>query len=320
MSSEGLTRARFLRSAAGLTLCAALPLPAAAQSPGGHPHEHPPHSLHPRSLPVIGCGTWIGFDVAPGSAEYQRLPGVLDALFAAGGTVLDSSPMYGRSEAVTGDLLAASKRARAKAFPRHQGLDQRPRGRHRADGAVLPAPAHRSHRPDAGAQPGRLAHPPRRRCAAGRTRPHALHRHHALHRLGLSPRSRRCCAPRSWTSCRSTIRSIVREAAPAPAAAGAERGVAVIVNHARRRRAAAPTARQAPAGGPPRSAARAGRRCRQVRAGAAVTCAIPGTSRPRSTWPTTPPPAGAVIPTPPSGGAREGRSLAQAREAQQHAR
>ena len=57
------------------------------------------------ALPVVGCGTWIGFDVAAGSAVYQRHAGVLDALFAAGGTVLDSSPMYGRSEAVTGDLL-----------------------------------------------------------------------------------------------------------------------------------------------------------------------------------------------------------------------
>ncbi|MDM0041593.1 aldo/keto reductase [Variovorax sp. J22G21] len=67
------------------------------------------------ALPVIGCGTWIGFDVAPDSAEYRRLPGVLDALFAAGGKVLDSSPMYGRSEAVTGDLLAAAKQ-RDQAF------------------------------------------------------------------------------------------------------------------------------------------------------------------------------------------------------------
>ena len=59
------------------------------------------------ALPVVGCGTWIGFDRSPGSAEYQRLPGVLDALFAAGGSVVDSSPMYGRSEQTTGDLLAA---------------------------------------------------------------------------------------------------------------------------------------------------------------------------------------------------------------------
>jgi diketogulonate reductase-like aldo/keto reductase len=69
------------------------------------------------ALPVIGCGTWIGFDQRPGSDEYKRLPGVLDALFAAGGTVIDSSPMYGRSEETTGELLAAaSKRRENKAF------------------------------------------------------------------------------------------------------------------------------------------------------------------------------------------------------------
>jgi hypothetical protein len=59
------------------------------------------------ALPVVGCGTWIGFDQRPGTEEYQRLPGVLDALFAAGGKVIDSSPMYGRSEETTGELLAA---------------------------------------------------------------------------------------------------------------------------------------------------------------------------------------------------------------------
>ncbi|WP_254787313.1 aldo/keto reductase [Variovorax sp. OV700] len=61
------------------------------------------------ALPVIGCGTWIGFDQRPGTDEYRRLPGVLDALFAAGGKVIDSSPMYGRSEETTGELLAALK-------------------------------------------------------------------------------------------------------------------------------------------------------------------------------------------------------------------
>ncbi|WP_239142948.1 aldo/keto reductase [Variovorax sp. WS11] len=67
------------------------------------------------ALPVIGCGTWLGFDVSPGSAEHQRLPGVLDALFAAGGSLIDSSPMYGRAESVVGALLAASGQ-REKAF------------------------------------------------------------------------------------------------------------------------------------------------------------------------------------------------------------
>jgi len=67
------------------------------------------------ALPVIGCGTYIGFDVAPSSPGYAQLPGVLDALFAAGGSVLDSSPMYGRAEATAGELLAATG-SRAKAF------------------------------------------------------------------------------------------------------------------------------------------------------------------------------------------------------------
>lgn len=71
-------------------------------------NTRPIPSTH-EALPVIGCGTWLGFDRRPGSAEYQRLAGVLDALFAAGGTVVDSSPMYGRAEETTGELLTASK-------------------------------------------------------------------------------------------------------------------------------------------------------------------------------------------------------------------
>ena len=53
--------------------------------------------------------------MAPGSAEYAQLPGVLQALFGAGASVLDSSPMYGRAETTTGELLAAAG-SRAKAF------------------------------------------------------------------------------------------------------------------------------------------------------------------------------------------------------------
>lgn len=67
-------------------------------------HRKPVPSSGQR-LPVIGCGTWIGFDVAPGSAEYTRLREVLRALFDAGGSVVDSSPMYGKAEDITGRLL-----------------------------------------------------------------------------------------------------------------------------------------------------------------------------------------------------------------------
>ena len=57
-------------------------------------------------LPVVGLGTYRGFDVAPGETAYKKLPAVLDELFRKGGTLIDSSPMYGRAEQTTGELLA----------------------------------------------------------------------------------------------------------------------------------------------------------------------------------------------------------------------
>jgi len=66
-------------------------------------------------MPVIGLGTWRAFDV--GTDETTRLPlrEVLQILLDAGGRIIDSSPMYGRAEAVTGDLLAKLA-ARPRAF------------------------------------------------------------------------------------------------------------------------------------------------------------------------------------------------------------
>lgn len=58
------------------------------------------------SLPVIGLGTWQTFDVGPGEAERAPLDAVLREFTALGGKMLDSSPMYGRSEEVAGDLMA----------------------------------------------------------------------------------------------------------------------------------------------------------------------------------------------------------------------
>jgi diketogulonate reductase-like aldo/keto reductase len=58
-------------------------------------------------LPVIGLGTSGVFDVGGGSTERAPLSEVLDILTSAGGTLLDTSPMYGRAEAVSGDLIAS---------------------------------------------------------------------------------------------------------------------------------------------------------------------------------------------------------------------
>lgn len=54
-------------------------------------------------LPVIGLGTWQSFDVD----DAAPLVETVRRFFAAGGRVIDSSPMYGRSEARTGDVIAA---------------------------------------------------------------------------------------------------------------------------------------------------------------------------------------------------------------------
>lgn len=55
-------------------------------------------------IPVVGLGTWQTFDVSNSAEETDPLKEVLKVLIARGGTVVDSSPMYGRSEEVVGDL------------------------------------------------------------------------------------------------------------------------------------------------------------------------------------------------------------------------
>lgn len=57
------------------------------------------------ALPVIGAGTSGSFEVEAGSAEYQQLQQVLQAFFAGGGRVIDTSPNYGGADAILGQLL-----------------------------------------------------------------------------------------------------------------------------------------------------------------------------------------------------------------------
>ena len=56
-------------------------------------------------LPVIGMGTWNTFDVGSTNAERKPLTDVLESFFATHARVIDTSPMYGKAEGVTGDLL-----------------------------------------------------------------------------------------------------------------------------------------------------------------------------------------------------------------------
>jgi diketogulonate reductase-like aldo/keto reductase len=55
-------------------------------------------------LPVIGLGTWQTFDV--NASQYPQLKDVLTTMHAEGGRLIDSSPMYGKSEEVVGNITA----------------------------------------------------------------------------------------------------------------------------------------------------------------------------------------------------------------------
>jgi diketogulonate reductase-like aldo/keto reductase len=57
-------------------------------------------------LPAVGLGTWQVFDVAGDARELGQARETLRELVAGGGRVIDSSPMYGGSETVTGQLAA----------------------------------------------------------------------------------------------------------------------------------------------------------------------------------------------------------------------
>jgi diketogulonate reductase-like aldo/keto reductase len=112
-----LSRTAFLQLGAAALLAHPLARGAAAQTGGRMLTRKIPSTGE--ALPVIGCGTWQTFDVGPGAAERAPLADVLKTLFAGGGSAIDSSPMYGRSEGVVGDLLADAQSrgmGRDKAF------------------------------------------------------------------------------------------------------------------------------------------------------------------------------------------------------------
>jgi diketogulonate reductase-like aldo/keto reductase len=58
------------------------------------------------TIPAVGLGTWQTFDAGASSGERDPLREVLRRFVAAGGRVIDSSPMYGAAESVVGDLAA----------------------------------------------------------------------------------------------------------------------------------------------------------------------------------------------------------------------
>jgi diketogulonate reductase-like aldo/keto reductase len=57
------------------------------------------------ALPLVGLGSWITFNVGKDDAARAGCTDVMRHFFAAGGRMIDSSPMYGSAQEVIGDGL-----------------------------------------------------------------------------------------------------------------------------------------------------------------------------------------------------------------------
>ena len=62
-------------------------------------------------IPMVGLGTWITFNVGNDERLRAARAQVMQAFFDRGGTLVDSSPMYGSSEGVVGYGLSRTKRS-----------------------------------------------------------------------------------------------------------------------------------------------------------------------------------------------------------------
>ena len=95
------TRREALAAAA-----AAVSLPLVGMTAGNRMMTRPiPSSNEP--LPVVGLGTYSVFDVASTPDAIAERLRIVELLVGAGGSVVDTSPMYNRSEEVIGDVIAA---------------------------------------------------------------------------------------------------------------------------------------------------------------------------------------------------------------------
>ena len=104
-------RRRFLKQAAGLTAAAATwPAWLSARESAAIKKAIPKTG---ELIPVIGMGTSRTFDAGDDQVLRAQLAEVLQLFFDHGGAVIDSSPMYGTAEQVTGDLLRNIKNKQA---------------------------------------------------------------------------------------------------------------------------------------------------------------------------------------------------------------
>jgi diketogulonate reductase-like aldo/keto reductase len=90
----------------GLTLAAGAAIAAKAAAAGPMIMRRIPSSGE--TIPVIGLGTSGPFEVGRSTSERAPLKAVLEAFFASGGRLIDTSPMYSTAEGVLGELMSSA--------------------------------------------------------------------------------------------------------------------------------------------------------------------------------------------------------------------
>ena len=98
-----LRRRELLRALAG---AAALPAWGAGSAMAEPAMITRPIPSSGEAMPVIGLGTWPVFDVGASEEARRPLREVVQRLVDGGGRMIDTSPMYGKSEGVVGDIVA----------------------------------------------------------------------------------------------------------------------------------------------------------------------------------------------------------------------
>lgn len=94
-----LTRRTFVKAAAASGAAFALPGVASGQAHAPLTRTIPSSG---EVIPAVGLGTWITFNVGDDPVLRDECADVIAAFFEAGGSVIDSSPMYGSSQPVIG--------------------------------------------------------------------------------------------------------------------------------------------------------------------------------------------------------------------------
>ena len=107
-----IERRTFIKAAAAATMLTAVPRAKAALAA-------PATRVIPSSgeaIPCVGLGSWITFNVGDDPVLLDECARVIAAFLEGGGRMIDSSPMYGSSQATIGHGLSATANGAGKAF------------------------------------------------------------------------------------------------------------------------------------------------------------------------------------------------------------